>query len=147
MFLILLHIWHPCFCLDRMAWVCKCLVVSFCCLLLFSLVFQFRRNVGLANSVGLQSCVHTSKQLLQVVFLCVCQSQTGIHKNIGLHSSLTHTASLLFAQTRGRRCKHLSLFGALLLLIPLVFPFHYIDVGHPNFVGVSTHPQMSIGMR
>ena len=28
-FLILLHIWHLCFCLDRMAWFCKCLVVSF----------------------------------------------------------------------------------------------------------------------
>jgi hypothetical protein len=68
-FSILLHIWQPYFCSDHIAGVSNGSLSLFgVLLLLFSLVFQFRWNVGLANFIrSVLMYTHTSKQPGQVV--------------------------------------------------------------------------------
>lgn len=130
-----------------MAWVCKCLVDSFLapsplfpCLPISAECrsYQFCRSVVM--------CTHL-QAAASGCFLCVGQSQTGIHRNVGLHSLLTHIWHPCFLLRQMARVASSCLFLA---------PFSYssplssnftTNVGHPNSVGMSTHPQMRVGMR
>lgn len=103
-----------------------------------SLSSNFGEIVGLANSLCLSSCVHTSKQLLQVIlFVNLSPSNTPVWKCGS--SQFLHIWQPYFCSDHiaGVSNGSLSLFGVLLLLFSLVFQFRW-NVGLANFLGLSS---------